>query len=189
MNEVLQAISTRRSVRSYEQKPLSREVIEALIKAANEAPSAMNSQPWRFVIVQNPDFKKRLVETALPAARKYLEPIKETNPSRYELIMKRFSDLPDPIYYSAPVLIFIIGSGGYADNSCPLACQNIMLAAHSLGLGSCWVALGSRVTDNPEIVKTLGLTEGEKIFGPIVIGYPKDFPAPPPKKDPVVLWI
>lgn len=189
MNEVLKAIGTRRSVRSYEQRPVPKEVIQMLIKAANEAPSAMNSQPWRFVVVQDQDFRRKLVGSAVPAARIYLEPLRETNPSRYEVIIKRFSDLEDPIYYSAPVLIFVIGSGGYADNSCPLACQNIMLAAHSLGLGSCWVALGSRVTANPEITRTLGLTEGEKIFGPIVIGYPKDIPAPPPKKEPSVLWV
>jgi nitroreductase len=189
MNDVIQAISTRRSVRSYEQKPLSRDIIQTLIKAANEAPSAMNSQPWRFVVVQDQEFRKRLIETAVPAAKEYLTPLKQTNPSRYDLIMKRFSDLPDPIYYSAPALIFVIGFGAYADASCPLACQNIMLAAHSLGLGSCWVALGSRVTGNKGVVETLGLSEGEKIFGPIVIGYPKDLPAPPPKKDPVVLWI
>jgi nitroreductase len=103
--------------------------------------------------------------------------------------MKRYDELEDPIYYSAPVILFVIGTSRFADLSCPLACQNIMLAARSLGLGSCWIQFGSLVTNNKQIKKRLGLTKGEKIFGPIILGYPKKFPKPPPKKKPQVKWI
>jgi nitroreductase len=65
----------------------------------------------------------------------------------------------------------------------------MMLAAFSLGLGSCWVQLGSLVTDNEEIKKSLDLQEDEKIFGPIVIGYPKVIPEPPEKKEPEITWL
>jgi nitroreductase len=64
-----------------------------------------------------------------------------------------------------------------------------MLAARSLGLGSCWIQFGSLVTNNKQIKKRLGLTKGEKIFGPIILGYPKKFPKPPPKKKPQVKCI
>jgi nitroreductase len=64
-----------------------------------------------------------------------------------------------------------------------------MLAAHSLGLGSCWVGFGSMVTEDPDIIKLLELKTDEKIFGPLVIGYPKAYPDPPQKKGPVVKWI
>ena len=189
MNQVIDAIEKRRSVRSYETRTVSADIINAIIEAGNQAPSAMNSQPWRFVVVENLDVKKKLLEAALPNAMDILEHVKDTDPERYAAIKKRYSELEDPIYYSAPVVLFVIGSGRYADHSCPLACENIMLAAYSLGLGSCWVGFGSMVTDDAEIIKLLELKNDEKIFGPIVIGYPKVYPDPPQKKGPVVKWI
>jgi nitroreductase len=188
MNPVQQAIARRRSVRSYEEKAVPREILEAIIEAGNQAPSAMNSQPWRFVVVEDSGLKKKLLGAAMPHARKILESVKESDPERYSQIMKRYDELPDPIYYSAPVVLFVIGSGRYADHSCPLACENVMLAAYSLGVGSCWVGFGSMVTDDPEVIGALELREGEKIYGPIVLGYPKVFPDPPKKKAAVVKW-
>jgi nitroreductase len=129
------------------------------------------------------------MKVAVPNSRRWIEPLKNINPERYQNIMKRYEELEDPVYYSASVIIFVIGSGIFADASCPLACQNIMLAAYSLGLGSCWVHFVSLVTDDEEIRKELELSENEKIFGPISIGYPKKYPEPPPKKEPVVKWI
>jgi len=189
MNPVLEAIKKRRSVRSYENKSVPGDVINIIIEAGNQAPSAMNSQPWRFVVVEDRGLKKKLLNAALPKAKGVLENVKETDPERYKSIMKRYDEMEDPIYYSAPVVLFVIGSGRYADHSCPLACENIMLAAHSLGLGSCWVGFGAMVTEDGEIKKALEMTGDEKIFGPILIGYPKTYPDPPPKKEPVVKFI
>jgi nitroreductase len=188
-NEILKAIHTRRSVRVYESKKVSKNSIKTIVEAGNNAPSAMNSQPWRFVVVEDEALHKEMVKTAIPNAKKILEYVKTSNPERYQQIMKRYEELEDPIYYSAPAIIFVIGSGIYADLSCPLACENMMLAAFSLGLGSCWVQLGSLVTDNEEIKKSLDLQEDEKIFGPIVIGYPKVIPEPPEKKEPEITWL
>ncbi|MEW6675285.1 MAG: nitroreductase [Nitrospirota bacterium] len=189
MNPVLKAIAERRAVRSYEPKPVPEDIINKIIEAGNQAPSAMNSQPWRFVVVEDREFHRKLMETAIPNSKKILELFKSLNPERYQTIMKRYEELEDPIYYSAPVIIFIIGSGQFADLSCPLACQNMMLAAYSLGLGSCWVHFGSLVTDNEEIKKELELSVDEKIYGPIIIGYTQKFPEPPPKKGPRIKWI
>ncbi len=189
MNPVLEAIHSRRSVRAYEARPVNRDLITTVIEAANLAPSGMNTQPWRFVVVESTDLKKKLVETAIPNSKKYLEPLKSVNPSRYELIMKRYDELEDPVYYSAPAIIFVIGAGLYASDSCPLACGNLMLAANSLGLGTCWVKLGSMIRDNSEIVEALELKEGETIFGPILLGYPKHQPNAPVKRDPAIKWI
>jgi len=189
MNPVLKAIKKRRSVRSYESKPIPKDVINTIIQAGNEAPSSMNSQPWRFVVVEDKETKNKLVRTALPNAKKILEMIKEVNPDKYEMIMKRYDELEDPVYYSAPAIVFVIGSGRYADHSCPLACENMMLAAYSLGLGSCWVGFGAMVTNDEEIRNILELKEDEKIFGPILLGYPKSCPEHPPKREPKVKWI
>jgi nitroreductase len=189
MNPVIEAIAKRRSVRSYETKPVPRDVLQTIIEAGNQAPSAMNSQPWRFVVVEDQGVKRKLLNAARPKAMGILENVKDVDPERYEQIKKRYEEMDDPVYYSAPVVLFVIGSGRYADHSCPLACENIMLAAYSLGVGSCWVGFGSMVTEDAEIVKTLDLKEDEKIYGPIILGYPKVYPEPPAKKGPVVKFI
>ena len=189
MNAVIEAINKRRSVRAYEEKTIPRDILNEVINAANEAPSAMNSQPWRFVVVENPSAKKKLLSVALPKAKAITETIKDIDPERYEAIRKRYAELPDPVYYAAPAIVFVVGNGTFAGNSCPLACENMMLAAHSLGLGSCWVGFGSMVTDDPEVRRLLELKEGDAIFGPILLGYPKSHPPRPPKKDPKVKWV
>lgn len=189
MNTVLETILNRRSVRSYKPQPIPADILKTIIEAANQAPSGMNTQPWRFVVVEDRDFKRKLVEIAVPNSKKYLEPLKDVNPARHASIMKRYEELEDPVYYSAPAIIFVIGSGTYASDSCPLACSNLMLAALSFGLGSCWVKLGSLVADNPEIASALELKKGEAIFGPILVGYPAELPKAPPKKEPVIKWI
>jgi len=189
MNAVIDAIKKRRSVRSYDSKPIPKDIINLIIEAGNEAPSAMNSQPWRFVVVEDRKVKEKLLDTALPNAKKILEMVKDVDPERYEMIIKRYGELKDPIYYSAPVIVFVIGFGRYADHSCPLACENMMLAAYSLGLGSCWVGFGAMVTEDAELRNILELQENEKIFGPILLGYPKDSPERPPKREPQVKWL
>ncbi len=189
MNAVIEAIRQRRSIRSFESRPVPRDLVAILIDCANQAASGMNTQPWRFVVVEDPCLKQKLVTTAVPNSLKYLEPLQQTNPARFEVIKKRYAELQDPVYYSAPCILFVIGSGTYASDSCPLACANLMLAAQSLGLGTCWVKLGSLITDNPEIVNALELKEGEQIFGPVLIGFPKTIPQPPPKQPPATKWI
>lgn len=189
MNEVLNAIKKRRSVRAYEPKKIPKDIINIIINAGNHAPSGMNSQPWRFVVVENEALHKKMIETAVPNAKRILEQVKTSNPERYQQIMRRYEELQDPIYYSAPTIIFVIGRGNYADLSCPLACENMMLAAFSLGLGSCWVQFGSLVTNNEEIKKALNLKDDEKIFGPVVIGYPRVIPEPPEKRASEIKWL
>ena len=190
MNPVIETIRNRRSTRSYETKPIPKDILDTIVDAANHAPSGMNTQPWRFVVVEDPGFKKMLLETAIPNCKKYLEEhVKPANPQRYELILRRYAELEDPIYYGAPAMVFVIGSGPNAPEACPLACENMMLAAQSLGVGNCWVKFGSMITNNPEIVNGLELKADEKIYGPILLGYAKEIPKPPVKRDPIVKWI
>ena len=178
MNAVIDVIKKRRSIRAYDAKSVPRELVNAVIEAGTEAPSAMNSQPWRFVVVEDPAAKMKLLGAALPQAKKTTEQVKDVDLERYEMIKKRYAELPDPVYYSAPTIIFVIGNGHYAAHSCPLACENMMLAAHSLGLGTCWVGFGAMVTEDVSVRKLLDLQEGDAIFGPILLGYPKALQLP-----------
>ena len=184
MNAVIEAIRKRRSVRAYEPKPVPRDVINAIIEAGNEAPSAMNSQPWRFVVVEERESKEKLLRAALPGAKRILETIKDADPERYEVIKKRYGELKDPVYYSAPAVVFVIGSGRYADHSCPLVCENMMLAAYSLGLGSCWVGFGAMVTEDAEVRTILELQEEEKYSVPSFSDIPVAILTARPRENP-----
>jgi len=203
-NPVIEAIHTRRSCRSFEPKPLSKELIKTIIEAGNRAPSQGRLvkgkkdplfQPWRFVVVEDPGFKHKLVQTTLPIWKNSTEKTKELLPKWYEKAMRLYNVMDEPkdmVYYAAPVIIFVIGPAEYAV-SCALACQNIMIAAHSLGLGSCYVGFGSLVKGDAEIVQNLELTDDERIYGPIVLGYPKDIPEAramlSKKEEPKIKWI
>ena len=101
-------------------------------------------------------------------------------PEMYQNAVKLHEVAPEPkdlIYYNAPVILFVIGPAGHAV-SCALACENIMIAAVALGLGSCYSGFGSLVNSNTEIVQALELKENERIYGPIALGYPKVDPDP-----------
>jgi nitroreductase len=152
-------------------------------------------QPWRFVVVEEPEFKQKLLQTTLPIWRNSNEQSKKLFPEWYEKAMRLYELMDEPkdmVYYAAPVIIFVIGLAEFAV-SCALACQNIMIAAQSLGLGSCYVGFGSLVKGDPDIVQTLELAENERIYGPIVVGYPKDIPEAhallSKKKEPKINWI
>jgi nitroreductase len=185
-NRVIEAINQRRSIRAYEDKPIPKDVINTIIEAGNQAPSTgrmvkgnvLQFQPWRFVVVEDPAFRQKLVDTALPIWKQFMESMKEMDPELYENVMTLYEALPEPkdlVYYSAPVILFVIGPVSNAV-SCALACENIMIAATSLGLGSCYVGFGMMVKGNADVVKALELTDGERIYGPILLGYPKDDP-------------
>jgi len=203
MNSVIDAINGRRSVRAYESKPVPKDILNKIIEAANQAPytSMTRSQPWRFVVVQDPEFKKKLLTTAKPFWQNAISGLKQQAPDIYEMAMSLHNVLDEPkdvIYYSAPAIIFVIGPTGDAV-SCALACENMMIAAQSFGLGSCYVGFGAMVKDNDEIVQALELKENEAIYGPILLGYPIANPKQalkdalktlqPIKKEPTTKWI
>jgi nitroreductase len=181
MNPVIEAINNRRSVRAYDQTPIPKDVLEAVVKAGNQAPftSITRSQPWRFVVVQDPEFKKKLFETAFPFWKGSIDGMKDAHPDIYKMATCLYDAMDEPkdvIYYNAPAIVFVIGPVG-SGVSCSLACENIMIAAQSFGLGSCYVGFGALVKGNPEVVEALELQDDEAIFGPILLGYPKANPS------------
>ena len=193
MNPVLEAIKKRRSVRFFHSKPVERAKVLTIIEAGNQAPSAGNLQPWRFTIVEDEAIKKLLLGVTLSKWHKIIDYLKNTRPDYYKEIMfeSRYNELEepkDPIYFHAPIILFVISLRRHAVD-CALACQNIMLSAYSLGLGTCYVGFGAMVTDNAEIRKVLELKDDEQIH-PIVLGYPEeDLPRRPLKKEPQIKWI
>jgi len=203
MNTVIETIKKRQSVRLYEQKPIPKEIINTIIEAAHQAPfmSDQRFQPWRFVVVEDPEFKQKLVQTIEPIRSKFVENLKETQPEAYERAKKQYEIMDEPndlIFYSAPVIIYVIAPAINSVGSA-MVCQNIITAAGSLGLGSCYVGFGALVKSNADVVQALELTDDERIYGPVVLGYPKVDPSErqvstlaelrPKKKEPKIKWI
>ncbi|MEW5801683.1 MAG: nitroreductase family protein [bacterium] len=184
---LIEAIMERRSVRFYEPKPVPRDIMQTIIQAGNLAPSGANAQQWRFVVVENEDFRKKLADLALPRYKRWIE----NAPEQFKAMRAEIDAVAhDPVYYSAPAIVFIIGTGMTADYDCPMVCENMMIAATSLGIGSCWVFFGQLVLNDQEVRNSLGLVEGEKVYGPILLGYPKEnLPERASKKDPVIKWL
>jgi nitroreductase len=187
MNPVIDTIMKRRSVRFYKDKPIPGDQMEAIIQAGNYAPAGAGTQMWRFVVVEDAQFRKELAKLALPRYKKWME----NAPEMLKALRAEIDEVvEDPVYYSAPAIVFVIGSGMTSDFDCPMVCENMMLAAKSLGIGSCWVYFGQLVLDDPEVRETLEMQENEKVYGPILLGYPQEnLPERALKRGPLVKWI
>jgi nitroreductase len=190
MNEILNGIKTRRSIRKYKDQQISDEALQLILEAATYAPSGSNNQSWLFTVIQNREVLQTLndrVRHALWEA-KYAE---TEDPA--DLAVKKEAKSPSyNFYHGAPTLIIASNVSNYlnaiADCSCAL--QNMFLAAHSLGLGSCWSNRLRRLNDHPGIrsyLAALGLAADRIICGAAAIGYIEgDLPAAKPRKENII---
>ncbi|WCT78610.1 nitroreductase [Novosphingobium humi] len=183
--ELDQAIYGRRATRAYTHEPIDRSVLEAVIDAAIQAPSAMDSQPWGFCILRN-----RLMLENISREAKAL--LMRAPPAGLDA--HRFDDMlgnPDfDIFYQAPVLILICATkdSAWSHIDCTLAAQNLMLAAHGKGLGSCWIGFAQSWFQTGKGRAALDLPPHWQPVAPIIVGHPSaDTPAPPREK-PELLW-
>lgn len=186
--DVLEAIYTRRAVRSYDDRPLDRETILALLEAAVQAPSAINRQPWAFVVIQDRALLERYSERAkaLIQASGGLDGLDA--PIRAMLENPEYS-----IFYNAGTLIVVCakpGGEGHGDWDCCLAAQNLMLAAQGMGLGTCPVGFAWSLLELPEIKQELLIPDDVRPVLPLIVGYPAPpaSPAPPRRAPQILSW-
>lgn len=183
--ELKEAIFNRRSVRSYTDTTVTKEVIEQLLTAAAQAPSAMNSQPWAYAVIQDANLLKEYSNRAKQHLLDSLDKVPQLN--KYKAAFEN----PDfNIFYNATSLIIIFAKDEamHASGDCCLAAQNLMLTAHSLGLGSCWIGFAYAFLNLPEVKAELAIPEGYVAVAPIIVGYPQVNPPAVPKKAPEVLF-
>ena len=163
MNEVMNAILTRRSIRKFTADPIPAEVLEDLVKAALHAPSGMGKQTWQFTVVTNHEIIHRLCG----------------------LIGTELGREGYDMYGPAAVIIPSNekeSPWGKEDNAC--AMENIFLAAHSLGIGSVWINQAKGICDEPEVRQVLrefGMPDTHVIWGMAALGYPAETPAEKPR--------
>jgi len=180
-NIILNAIRERRSLRRYTNEPIPKSLIETVLESAIWSPSAHNRQPWRFTVLQSAEAKETLANQMGARLRSDLERDYVPKP----IIEKDVSRSYDRIT-SAPVLIVLSLSmqdmDTYSDEkrnqneyimavqSTAMAGQNILLSAHALGLGACWMCAPLFCPD--VVVSALDLPQDWQPQGMITLGYP-----------------
>jgi nitroreductase len=188
-NAVLDNIYQRRSVRNFSEKEISDEIIKEIIRAGTYAPTAVNKQPWRFVVIKN----KQLIEEYDDRAKKaFLAAYKDTENPDLAKFVQFLSKPSTRIFYGAPVLILVFASPDIInEHDCALAAENMMLAAQSLGIGSCWIGLAEGLGYDIEFLKEVGVPEGHKLIAPLIFGYPtkQNLKAPARNADVILKWI
>jgi nitroreductase len=168
--ELLDAIYSRRSVRKFSNQPVQRKLIETLLNAAVQAPSASNSQPWAFLVIQDSAVMRDLSDKSKQELLDNMENIPGLVRYRALLSNKDFN-----IFYNAPALVVILAkpAGMHPNEDCCLAAQNFMLAAHDLNLGTCWIGFAVAALNASETKKALKIPEAYQVVAPIIIGYPE----------------
>jgi len=177
----------RRSIREFEKKAVSLDTVREIIKEACLAPSAMNGQPWDFVIITRGEVMKRLSDESKKNLLSDLARNPDSPLKRYETILR---DNDFNVFYDAPCLVYIVGRGEIRslDVDCALFACYFMMSAAARGLGTCWIGLGAHIR-NADVRREIGIPEEYRIVAPIVIGYPKSIPQPSERNDPRILKI
>jgi nitroreductase len=148
--DILELIKTRRSIRKYKPDPVSEEEINRILEAGRWAPSADDSQPWNFIVLRSQELRKKLAGT---------------------LTWGRF-------LAQAPLGIAVIvnpRASSHPAEDGAAATQNMLLEAHSLGLGACWIGTYGG-TSEAGAKKVLNIPEDERLLSVIAIGHPAESP-------------
>jgi nitroreductase len=162
MTEIMDIIFSRRSIRSYTAQPVDRQTLMMLLEAAMAAPSAVNSQPWEFVVVTETAVLDRL---------------------RQRIIYGQ---------YNAQAIIAVCGSPDVANNNagrnywiqdCSAALENILIAAAGLGLGSVWVGVYPEEEKVKAVRQVLNIPDTVIPLGLVYLGYPAENQPPHTKYD------
>ncbi len=186
--DLLDAIYTNRSIRRFRTDPVPDDVILKVIEAATMAPSGTNRQTWRFLVIRDPERRRRIgelyrrsFEAIYPADRLAAE----TDPNRRR-VMRSSSYLAEHLGTEPPVLLLVCADEQDAAMRSPVAAtapwiagssfypavQNLLLAARAYGLGGCLTTIHVRY--EAEVKEILGIPEGVRTYALIPLGYPVD---------------
>lgn len=190
MPTLIEALKKRRSIRKYHNRPVSNQIIRELLDAAKWAPSAHNSQPWRFIVLQDKSAKRKFAEAMAEDWR--ADMIKDGVP---EEIREMHAKSSVDRFTNAPTLIVVCvtmrdmvnrtsdlerkNERDMAVQSVGAAVQNILLAAESKNLGSCWFC--APLFCKNSVRRTLEIPEDVEPHALLALGYPAEKPHPPPR--------
>lgn len=178
--DVIDAIYDRRAVRSYKHRQVGADLISRLLDAAIHAPSAMNNQPWAFVVIQDETLKKRISDRS----KQLLLAAMPESEHRQALEDPAFD-----VFYGAPTVLVVcakLGDPVHVEDSC-LAAQNVMLAAHGLGLATCAIGMARECMNEPSFRTELGIPDDFTAVLPLAVGYPRGKTEAPGRHEPRIL--
>jgi len=197
---VEEVIFRRRSVRFYRKSQVPEHLVRRVLEAGRFAPSAGNAQPWRFVVIQDPAMIEEMTRDVIAVCRRVMRMADYTEPGmqRKESVAKALQRIlpnmfhPIPlaamklisqgklgVWHGAPTVIALLVDGrapGKPFLDIGIAGQNMVLAAHSLGLGTCWVSFIAPLAMMPKWKKRLGIRHPYKLATSIALGYPRGEP-------------
>ncbi len=176
-NPVIEAIMARRSVRKYKDQPVEREKLQQIVDCGIQAPSGMNKQPWEVRVVDQPEYINGITELFRAA-----NPQMASDPE----FKNMFRNAPAVIFIAAP-------ENGSGQIDCGLLGENMILAAQSLGLGTCCLGGPIRFMTTDEgaapYLQRLQLSDGYQLLYAIAVGYPNESPEAKPREAGKVLFV
>ena len=163
MNEVLETIKNRRSIRKYSSDQIKNEELDMILESAIYAPTGHNDQPWHFTVIQN----KELIDEMSVESKKLMA----ESPVDWMAKMGRAENLH--LFYNAPTVIVVSGKKDAVSPlvDCCAAIQNMLIAAESLDIGSCWIGLVKFFFENQENVAKFNLPEDYEPYYAVCFGY------------------
>lgn len=187
--ELWEAIHERRSIRKFLPEPVRKEVLEDLLRKSLWAPSGMNRQAWKYIVVQGNKFEE-LLKISSNVAELMDGPLKaqQFNEKMQTLVKGYFKNLGGA--QTAIICLSKTASTELADGanflSAGAAFQNFLLLAHEAGLATCWMT--GYVTAEKEFLNWLG-AEDYRLVGVTPVGYPDQTPPIPPRKGDPIEWM
>lgn len=186
MNEVIKTILERRSVRKYEDKPVSREDLELIVKCGQYAATGMGVQPWHFTVVTD----RAILDKLSQANADVMLADPNTPPHVLEMVKSGQFDT----YRGAPCAVLVSGANASQNTiaDCANAVENMAVAAKSLGLDSCYLASFQVALNAPTggpLKEMLGIPEGYIPNFALAIGYGAESPVAAPRKEGTVNWL
>ena len=177
MNEVLKCIKERRTTRKFKPEQIKEDELQAIIEAGLYAPSGENHQSWHFTVIQNKELLDELnFETK--------EVFKKSDNETLRRVGNNEKFVPS---YDAPTVILVLGNNDchFKDVDCAAATQNMLLAAHSLGVASCWAAAVSVAFNgekNDYFRTKLNIPDNYTPLHAVLLGYSDNTPSKAPKR-------
>nr|WP_322626453.1 nitroreductase [uncultured Flavobacterium sp.] len=181
---MIDMILSRRSIRKYTDQQVSKELLDTIMKCAIFAPSALNKQPWEIRVIQKPEIIAEINKRFLDFAQG----------KEFQGSAARYREPDFSISHNAPIFIVIAGdkTNPNAKLDAGIALQNILLSAHTLGLGTC--PLGTIVSvlnkpENADLLELINIPDGYEVMINVALGYPAETPEAPKRHSDKVKFI
>ena len=205
-------LRARRSIRRFQNKEIPRDQIKLVLESMRYAPTASNAQSWKFTVITSPEnvkfFSSEVMKIFYLLKKAFkIKPVLKLFAKQYQKellndpstepsinrIIEEFNNGEDPIFYNAPCVIILTAPkyGGFGGNDAGIALTYGMLAAQSIGLGTCWIGFAQEsIKRNKKLRKWLKFSKHHYCYGALILGYPAvRYKRAPPRNILKINWL